>query len=350
MLTLYQKIERHLVDNLPFVVYSKPNSNKITGVFQQDDTLHEIKDFTERGFALVSFDGSKRYYIPETNSDIYIDYVKNNDFYYPDSEIIYSYSNKQAFEKLISKGICAIENNQFEKVVLSRKESVEIKNFDTVRAFKILLSLYPSAFKYCWFHPKVGLWIGATPEQFIKMVDDKLKTVALAGTQLFSENIVWENKEKQEQLYVTNYIKDNLKEFTEDVIVSEPYTFKAGSISHLKTDVDAVLTNKEDLEKIILKLHPTPAVCGVPKAIAKEFIIENEGYDREFYSGFLGELNVDIVTAKRNKSDLFVNLRCMKVEENSVNIYVGCGVTKDSNPEKEFLETVNKSMTMKKVV
>ena len=101
---------------------------------------------------------------------------------------------------------------------------------------------------------------------------------------------------------------------------------------------------------LIDKLHPTPAVCGLPKETAKQFILKNEGYDREFYTGFLGELNIDFRTFKKDNSDLFVNLRCMEVEKNTATIYVGCGITKDSIPEMEYIETVNKSMTIRKVV
>jgi isochorismate synthase len=99
-----------------------------------------------------------------------------------------------------------------------------------------------------------------------------------------------------------------------------------------------------------LALHPTSAVCGLPKKEAKEFILQNEGYNREYYSGFLGELNIDFVTFKTLQTDLFVNLRCMKIIKNKASLFVGCGITKESNPLDEYMETVNKSMTMKKII
>ncbi|MFN9108978.1 MAG: chorismate-binding protein, partial [Bacteroidota bacterium] len=77
--------------------------------------------------------------------------------------------------------------------------------------------------------------------------------------------------------------------------------------------------------------------------------IKNEGYDRGFYSGFLGELNFDFET-KEFASDLYVNLRCMQIEGNLAHIYVGGGITADSDAESEWLETVNKSQTMKKIL
>ena len=82
----------------------------------------------------------------------------------------------------------------------------------------------------------------------------------------------------------------------------------------------------------------------MPKNFAIDFIQKNEVFDRTYYSGFLGEYN------SNNQTDLFVNLRCLEVVNNAVNIYVGCGITKDSNPEMEFLETENKSMTMRNII
>jgi isochorismate synthase len=118
---------------------------------------------------------------------------------------------------------------------------------------------------------------------------------------------------------------------------------------HLKTDVIGSLNENHNLKNIIQILHPTPAVCGFPKESAKKFIHENENYNREFYAGFLGELNKDFGTDE-NKTDLFVNLRCMKIEANTINFYAGGGITKDSIPEKEWEETVNKTNTMKSCI
>ena len=193
------------------------------------------------------------------------------------------------------------------------------------------------------------MWLGATPEQFLKLNDNQLHTVSLAGTQLFKEDLTWQGKEKDEQEFVTQFIVNELVNYADKLYFSEPETVKAGSLAHLKTIISAHI-QKEFLGEIILKLHPTPAVCGLPKESAFQFIIENEGYNREFYAGFLGELNIDFTNFKTLNSDLYVNLRCMKKENNKINIFVGCGITKDSNPEKEFIETVNKSITIKKII
>ena len=95
---------------------------------------------------------------------------------------------KKEYERLNSaqkKAVDAIENRSFNKVVLSREEIIDLPNFDLVSQFEKLVNSYPTAFTYCWFHPKIGLWMGATPEQLLKANGNEFQTVALAGTQLF---------------------------------------------------------------------------------------------------------------------------------------------------------------------
>ena len=119
---------------------------------------------------------------------------------------------------------------------------------------------------------------------------------------------------------------------------------------HLRTKVEGELLEKADLKSLIRALHPTPAVCGLPRNIARDFIIKNENYNRSFYTGFLGELNLKKSNTAIQTSQLYVNLRCMEINHNKALIYVGGGITKDSIPKNEWKETVSKSETMKKVL
>ena len=352
MSDLLQKAQDFLQNKLPFVIYSKPNETQIVGLFQKDASLNFTEDFTERGFILAPFEGEKFVLIPENNAEVVVEnYERNSDSNSSEIKEKIDFSAKENFENLVQKGIDAIGAGTFQKVVLSRTEAVSIENNDVILLFQKLLSHYPTAFKYCFFHPKIGLWLGATPEQLLKVNSDEIKTVALAGTQVFKEGeITWENKEKEEQQFVTDFIVENLSEFVSELQKSDPSTFRAGNIVHIKTDISATLKDKKDLKKVLKILHPTPAVCGLPKQEAKEFILKKEGYNREYYAGFLGELNKDFAKNEEGNSDLFVNLRCMKLQEKTANLFIGCGVTKDSNPEKEFFETVNKSKTMRKIL
>jgi isochorismate synthase len=365
MEAIVAEAKMHFQYQLPFVLYCKPNSAEVIGFFQRCDALFEVRDFTEKGFIMATFDGAKTYLIPEGESEVLRgtfekkgNTVAKQDFNNVDAVA------KNNFEALVAKGIQSINNNEFKKVVLSRKETVAIADFDLVATFETLLQLYPSTFVYCFYHPKIGTWLGATPEQLLKATNTVFETISLAGTQKDSGSaeIIWEKKEKEEQQFVTNYIVSKLENVASGIKVTQPYSIKAGSIWHIRTDISGRLKADSSLQKVIKLLHPTPAVCGLPKESSKAFIVQNEQYDRSFYTGFLGELNCSF-TPDSISSDLFVNLRCMQIDSAVQNIanngltaiskaylYVGCGITKDSIPGKEWEESVNKSMTMKKVL
>jgi len=252
----FKRIEAHRSNQLPFVIYRKPHQESIHARLQNNDAINFVEDFTEKGFVFSPFEAiEKTVLIPESASE-----------------------------------------------VLSRKETINLKETKPISIFKRLLNHYKSAFVYCWYHPKIGLWLGATPETLVKIEDNRFSIMALAGTQDYngSLDVIWENKEKQEQQFVTDFIIDNLKPSVDDFKVSDVETVKAGNLVHLKTMISATLKPNIPLKNVIEALHPTPAVCGLPKGLAKEFILKHENYNREFYTGFLGELNLDIKKAPRS--------------------------------------------------
>jgi len=269
---------------------------------------------------------------------------------------------------LIEKGLVDLKSKALTKVVLSRVEQYKIQDFNILTIFNTLLNLYKTAFVYCWYHPKVGLWIGATPETLLSLNNNLLKTMSLAGTQPVDDfaHVFWGDKEIEEQQYVTDYIIESILPFSDSIRVTLPDTIQAGDLLHLQSHIEADLSiGDPNLKNLVTTLHPTPAICGIPKEKAKQFILENEGYDREFYTGYLGELNYRKTISRNRRShniennvyksisretNLFVNLRCMKIDDGMANIYVGGGIIADSVAEFEWEETLNKGRTMLKVL
>ena len=337
---VFEEIQFFLSQQKPFVCYVKPNETVWNLLVQQTDEIIEFSN--QAGFVLMPFNEGKKLVIPFKDNSFSQGNLEN--FEQKSTEKFISETNqKETFENLVAKGVSAIKQGEFDKVVLSRKIILK-EQISIVETFQNLISSYPTAFRYLFFHPNIGLWMGATPEQLVKINQNQFETVALAGTQLYSENVIWATKEIEEQQFVTDYIVTKLKDKVIQLIISDAKTVKAGNLAHLKSFISGELTTDFQANDLIKMLHPTPAVCGLPKENAIDFILKNEGYNRKYYAGFLGEYNKD------NQTDLFVNLRCLEVENDVVNIYVGCGITKDSNPEKEFVETENKSMTMRNVL
>ena len=347
-------LAKALSENLPFVIYRKPNEISRSSWFQKENHLNKVDELRKSCFVFAPFSGKEKvvFYpdecqLVQEDQDFTVDFSENN------QPLENSTVDKSFHIQLVSKGIEEIKNGSIEKVVLSRKEEVSINENSYEIYFKRFLKKYPTAFVYWFYHPQVGMWMGATPEQLVKIEDDKVQTVALAGTMVDSgydlNDVVWGNKEITEQQIVTEFIVDALQPFTENLQKTEPYTFKAGSLIHIKTDIQAELSNKENGYKVVKALHPTPALCGFPKKAAHDFIVENEGYNREFYGGYLGEWKFNNLDYSDN-SNLFVNLRCMKIEKSKAYLFLGGGVNKDSNPESEYYETVNKSKTVKSIL
>jgi isochorismate synthase len=264
------------------------------------------------------------------------------------------------FTQMVSNAITAIENGEVQKVVLSRTKNVTLSDtFEVIEAFQKLCIAYPNAFISLVYLPEYQcFWLGATPETLVSMdKEGKFRTMSLAGTQsavgvngenLSAGEMRWSHKEIEEQAFVSRYIIECFKKIRlREYLESGPKTVQAGNLMHLRTDyvVDTKEVNFPQLGTVMLELlHPTSAVCGMPKAPALRIIAEQELHDREFYSGFLGPVNM------QEESHLFVNLRTMKIVGNEAIFYAGCGITEDSNPVKEWYETEMKIETLMRVI
>lgn len=366
----FERIQKQYHSQLPFVAYRKPNEQVIKALLQTNDVIYKVDSYHEKGFIFAPFDDF------EASILIPLEHAVANEASFVNKELIISDNmdvfchdeDKKIHIQLIEKGIRAIENHDFEKVVLSRQEIVNLSGFNLIDVFLNLVNKYPLAFTYCWYHPNIGLWLGATPETLMKIEGHQFSMMALAGTQDYKGtlNVVWDEKEKREQQIVTDFITENLEPFVDNIYVSEVETVKAGNLVHLKTMIKANLkTGIYNLKQIISSLHPTPAVCGLPKLPAKQFILENEPYKRTFYTGYLGELNYEINkkprTGHRNienraysltkkSTQLYVNLRCMQIMNMKAYVYVGGGITNASNSLREWEETVLKSKVIKSIL
>lgn len=351
---ILDKIAHFYDTKTPFVAFRKPNSEEVSGFFMNDDELIFTSDFSEKGFVFAPFNADEKAILfPEEKAVFFTEKLSHEKEFILKKEFNSDNSSKTEHIKLVEKALDKISENKLQKVVISRKELVKIDPFSVAEIYQKLLQAYKNAFVYVWFHPKVGLWFGATPETLLEVEDTAFKTMSLAGTQVFknTKNVVWKAKELEEQLLVTNFISSQLTRIATNLKIDKAETVRAGNLLHLRTKVTGKLKTKNSkLKTLIRALHPTPAVCGLPRETAKEFINQNENYSREFYTGFLGELNIRDSKGEIQKTNLFVNLRCMKIENNIASIYVGGGITKDSNPKNEWEETVSKSKTMKCVL
>ena len=244
--------------------------------------------------------------------------------------------NQFEYEAKLGQVIEFIKENQLSKLVISRRKllNFEGQKVNLSQTFLNLCKSYPNAFVY--FFIKDGkCWIGAFSEllgKFDKKTSE-FETMSLAGT--LPVNETWTAKEIEEQKPVTDFMKNILKNYSSEVEQSETYDHISGNIKHLRTDFKAKIMS-EDLENLISELHPTPAVCGIPKDLCKSALEKFESHPRNFYAGYIKVETEETV-------QYFVNLRCAEFFENACLIYVGGGITAESSPEKEWRETELKS-------
>ncbi len=324
-----------------------PFDNTKQKLFLRGDQIFSFKNGELSKENISSFD------LSDIRSEQKTDSKKPGYYFASDSSI--QSIEKNHYLKLVNKCLEGITNKEFEKVVPSRSQDFPLQDdFDPLATFNKLCETYPAAFVSLVSTSETGTWIGATPELLVS-IDSKMKfkTVALAGTKIFEEgsdlkSVAWTQKDIEEQAMVSRYIINCFKKIRlREYIEHGPRTAIAGNLIHLKTDyeVDMLATRFPQLGSVMLKLlHPTSAVCGMPLDATAQFIKENEGYDREYYSGYLGPVNF------KNESNIFVNLRCMQVQKTKGWCYAGAGVTIDSVPEQEWLETEMKMNTLMNVL
>lgn len=325
-----EKFQEVIANQQSFLLFRQPNSSEV------ELWLDEEKN-DENQFVFHRFDDSE-HIIFSTDK---VERIAINELVNIESFSLEQSSKKEAISyenylELISKTVEELNTTSTEKIVISRIKEIENEGVNLIKTFKNLHQNYPKAFVYIWFTKENGLWIGASPELLLEEENLTVKTVSLAGTLPKEEE--WTSKEIHEQQVVTDYIVSNLQD-AKSISVNGPHTVDAGFFNHLKSYISAEVDDYEQVNKILNRLHPTPAVCGMPKQEAKNFILANEGYDRKYYAGYFG-------FKMPEKSLYFVNLRCAQIFSDVVKLYVGGGIMPDSNPEKEWQETELKSKTI----
>ena len=241
-----------------------------------------------------------------------------------------------------------LQKKEFDKLVLSRHQVIQRDaSLSPAAVFYKACNRYPYSYIYLCHTPETGTWLGCTPEIILSGENGSWHTVALAGTQPLQNGALpteWDNKNREEQEYVAYYIRKQLQDLGIQPTESAPSTVRAGELAHLRSDFSFSLPDNKKLGDLLKRLHPTPAVCGLPKDKAYDFILNHEGYNRRYYSGFIGQL------IPEGKSDLYVNLRCMNILSDTLVLYAGSGILTSSEVESEWQETEAKMQTMKRLL
>lgn len=238
----------------------------------------------------------------------------------------------------------ALRGGRFSKLVLARRKTFAVGGRSPLPLmFCRALARYATAFVYLFHSPQSGTWFGSTPEILLSGDISGLRTVALAGTRLRSregEHKPWDDKNTMEQGFVADYVASVLRGFGIDDPSVETATVGAGRVEHRCSTFTFACPDGVRPGQLAAALHPTPAVCGLPKDEAFGFIRRHEACCREYYAGFIGPVGLG------GRVELFVNLRCLNAVGTELRLFAGGGIVRGSELGSEWRETENKMRTM----
>ncbi len=245
------------------------------------------------------------------------------------------------------KIIAEIEAQKFQKLVLAR--SLELAANSEIPIAPIIEKLRERFSENCTIFSiseNGENFMGASPETLAHVKNGILETEALAGSipnfknvpeGELAEKLLADKKARRVHAFVVELITKKLEAHGMKAEFSDvPEVVILPNILHLRTSIKSVVPADLKILEIVKKLHPTPAMCGVPTEIAREKILKTEPFPRGKFAGPLGFFD-------ENGDGFFaVGIRCAKIQKNKIQLYAGSGLVSGSVPEKEFSEIDSK--------
>lgn len=262
---------------------------------------------------------------------------------------------KCQFKKAVECALEDIHENQLSKIVLSHHLDVLSSfHFNPFLSLHELRQKHPSCYIFSIGNSQGTTFIGATPERLFSLRKQQLISDALAGSaprgksaiadREFAQTLLKSEKEKREHQAVSNYLIKQLEALGLTPQRSRRQLLKLNNIQHLWTLIKAEVPSHLNPIEIVAKLHPTPAVAGVPTNIACEKICEYETFDRALYAAPIGWLDF------QGNAEFLVGIRSAMISKNQARLYAGAGIVAGSNPEKELAEVQLKLQAMLKAL
>ena len=339
---LLSRIEELLQAGLDFAFYRSPKSDQVV-LLQLSPVEEEERNSFDDLWVVCPFstEHSPYYYRVLSEESITLNSkFRENQF----KTLDVSNSTLNDYRLKVSNAIDEIGKGLLNKVVLHTQIEVAYSR-EIHRLIHKVLAADTEGFRYSFYSAELGLWMGITPEVLVHSRNSDFKTMALAGTRKLEDLDInpFKEKERAEQAWVTKEIVELLNKSADFMHVGEVETVKAGKLAHLRTIIKGEINPQLNTADIARVLHPTAAVCGYPKRLAYRYIEENEVLNRSLYSGYLGRV-------QKESSSLYVNLRCMSYQEGMIKVYVGAGITADSDPELETEEIRIKTSTLASIL
>ncbi|MRH44780.1 isochorismate synthase [Aquibacillus halophilus] len=248
------------------------------------------------------------------------------------------------WKELVRRATNDIKEEKADKIVLAREMRVTFEKKANISPILSKLTKAQTNSYIFAFENSDSCFLGATPERLVRVEDQHLLSTCLAGTAPRGKNkeedyqigldLLRDVKNREEHEFVVKMIRDAVTACCIDVDVpSQPVLYPLKNLQHLYTPVKARLKSEYTIIDVVKRLHPTPALGGLPKVKSLEYIRENEELDRGWYGAPIGWLD-----AYKN-GEFAVAIRSALIQGTEASLFSGCGVVKDSDPEAEYQET-----------
>ena len=342
-------IERCLAQQIPFLGCMPPNSAQVEWFTLNTLTVDQAQLTLSKGsevFVVQPYDRSQAALnfglTPATEAAI--DQL-DTDFESLAAEYTISAEQAEAYDRMLQRAIGQINQGELDKVVLSLRLALANQSEIGLNICNLFTPEAKDSFRYIFSLSEGVVWVGDTPETLLTRQHNRIQTVALAGTRRRDDlnHDDFTSKEFEEQGFIVEELKQRLAPFVERVQLSDRQRVSAQNLVHLKTTLEGTLAEEFSDEELLAALHPTAAVCGFPREKALALISTLEGHDRELYAGYMGFRSAA-------KSTYFVNLRCARVDQTAVELFVGAGITAQSVSKKEIDEIQSKTATIMRLI
>ncbi len=347
-----------LRNNVPFVSYMFPGSEQIH-FFSNPSFSSDTSDFSNRrSFSIGTWNGRTKDNIvitDELNADGILEYYNTNGKIHQAPAVL-PYSVSTSREEYLQKVSILVDRlkRRGGKTVWSRIRCGNlndgVSNDNEERWLSIAheyFSVNPDTFRFIFFTPLTGSWIGASPERLLSVdfTDRSFSTMSLAGTRRLNKDLPdepWDEKNLYEHELVTRFILSTLADLGIKANCGPLITRNLPGLQHLCNEISGYLYNQSPTE-VIDRLNPTPALAGFPVKEALRELTQLETHERRCYGGCL-------MIEDGNRLDAFVNLRSLHFYGNSYCIYAGGGITPESIPANEWEETEIKMHTLTEII
>ena len=262
-----------------------------------------------------------------------------------------SNTSKKRFLKMINKAKAYIKIGDVFQVVLSQRFEAKLTK-KPLEIYKKLRVTNPSPFMY-FFNFEDFQIIGASPEILVRLRAGKITVRPIAGTRprgkntnednFFARDLLKDKKELSEHLMLLDLGRNDAGKVSKigTVKVTESFMIeKYSHVMHIVSNVVGIYNDKYSKFKSLLAGFPAGTVSGAPKIRAMEIIDELEQTKRKVYAGGIGYFSAN------GEFDTCIALRTAVAKNKKFYVQAGAGIVADSNPIKEYEETVNKAKAL----